>query len=74
MSRLDILLAGIGVGLLAAAFVIKLFDLSWLVVSLGVLLLILGGTGLASRGRGRDAEPARGRRVPEADADREHAG
>ncbi len=51
MSKLDGFLAGIGVGLLVAALAIKLFDLSWLVVSIGTLLLIVSGTGLLSKRR-----------------------
>jgi len=49
MTRLDSLLAGLGAGLLVAALVIKLVDLAWLAVSLGVLLLVVAGTGIASR-------------------------
>jgi hypothetical protein len=49
MSKRNNLFVGIGVGLLIAAFVIKLFDLSWLVVSTGVLLLIVGGIGFYSK-------------------------
>ncbi|MFC4017288.1 hypothetical protein ACFOW4_04935 [Micromonospora sp. GCM10011542] len=49
MTNRDSLIAGIGIGLLAAAFTIKVFGLSWLVVSAGVLLAILGGTGILSK-------------------------
>jgi hypothetical protein len=50
MSDLSNFAAGAGAGLLVAALLIKLFAVSWLVVSLGVLLLVLAGTGaLAGR-------------------------
>jgi hypothetical protein len=48
-SGLDNLLTGIGLGLLVAASVIKFVDASWVLVSTGVLLLVLGGTGLLSK-------------------------
>jgi hypothetical protein len=49
MTKKDSCIAGIGIGLLVAAFTIRVFDLGWLVVSAGVLLCIVGGTGLLSR-------------------------
>ena len=49
MTKRDTFIAGIGVGLLVAAFTIRVFDLGWLVVSVGVLLCIVGGTGLLSK-------------------------
>lgn len=49
MTKKDSFLAGIGIGLLTASVALKLFDLLWLAVSLGALLLIIGGTGLTSK-------------------------
>ena len=49
MSRLDALLAGIGLGLLVSALVTKFIDVTWLLVSLGVLLMIVAGTGVISK-------------------------
>ena len=49
MTKKDIFIAGIGIGLLTAAFTIRVFDLGWLVVSAGVLLSVVGGTGVLSK-------------------------
>jgi hypothetical protein len=50
MTKNDNLIAGIGIGLVVAAFFAKVFnDLMWFVLSTGILLLILGATGLLTK-------------------------
>jgi hypothetical protein len=52
MTKNDNLIAGIGIGLVTAAFFAKVFaGLMWFVLSAGILLLILGATGLLSKTR-----------------------
>lgn len=52
MTKNDNLIAGIGIGLVVAAFFAKVFpDFMWFVLSAGILLLILGSTGLLSKAR-----------------------
>lgn len=51
MSPVNGFLAGVGVGLLVAALALKLADLSWLVVAVGVIALIVAGTGIAAKNR-----------------------
>lgn len=46
MKKLNLLVAGIGMGLLLGAFISKVFGLEWLAVSLGAVLLILGGVSM----------------------------
>ena len=46
MTKNESLLAGIGIGLLAAAFMIKVVGLIWVVVALGPVLLIIAGIGM----------------------------
>lgn len=50
MTKNDNLIAGIGIGLVVAAFFAKVFsDLMWFVLSAGLILLILGATSLLSK-------------------------
>jgi hypothetical protein len=56
LSKLDVLLVGMGVGLLVAALLIKLASVEWLVVSAGVLLMLVGGTRVLSRSQERAAD------------------
>lgn len=46
MTKTETLLAGLGIGLLAAAFLIKVVGLMWVVVALGPVFLIVAGLGL----------------------------
>jgi Na+-transporting NADH:ubiquinone oxidoreductase subunit NqrD len=46
MTPLSTFLGGIGAGLLLAALLIRVADLSWSVVTLGAVVLIAAGTGL----------------------------
>jgi hypothetical protein len=53
MTKNDNLIAGIGIGLVVAAFFAKIFnDFMWFVLSAGILLLILGASGILSKAIG----------------------
>lgn len=60
MTAASAFAAGVGTGLLVAALSIKLLDVEWLVVSIGVVLWEASGRsrGSARCGRDADADPA----------------
>ncbi|HYD93635.1 MAG TPA: hypothetical protein VEB18_04270 [Candidatus Paceibacterota bacterium] len=43
MTKIDSLLAGVGIGILVTNLFLKLFDISWLLISIGVVLLLISG-------------------------------
>lgn len=49
MSHNNGVLAGIGIGILITLLVTKLFDASWILASVGVLFLVIAGTGVLSK-------------------------
>lgn len=53
MKNLGLLFAGIGAGILLGAFISRVFNLEWLAVSFGAVLLILGGAGMTAQNNKR---------------------